>query len=194
MKKCVLVTRKIGLVKRRCKHTCKCPVCSCSFPIQEELNRHYHKYHDKVCCGKCNMMYTSPLTLTRHLYTHAEPRYHCHCGKSYHFAAELCVHKLTHRRIWTAIFSYPKCSKSYFSQADLAKHAKTHEKIKWCCNICNYFSFDRCLLKSHKHVHERKDRYFCNNCGKSFLYHTQWKWHKSNAKCVTLKRSDSPEH
>ena len=40
-KKCVLVTRKIGLVKRKLKHTCKCPICLRSYPTQGELNRHY---------------------------------------------------------------------------------------------------------------------------------------------------------
>ena len=97
IKKRVLVTRKIGLVKRRCKCTCKCPVCARSYPTQGELNRHYHCSHNKVSCSKCNMMFSTPSTLTRHLYTHAEPRFHCQCGKSYHFAAELCVHKLTHQ-------------------------------------------------------------------------------------------------
>ena len=139
-------------------------------------------------------MFTSPSTLTRHLYTHAELRFHCRCGKSYHFAAELHVHKLRHCRIRTAICSYPNCSKSYFSQADLSKHAKTHEKIKWCCNLCDYFSFDQRLLKSHKCVHERKYRYFYKNCAKGFLYHMQWKCHTTEIKCVALKRSDSPEH
>ena len=96
-KKRVLIIRKIGLVKRRRKCTCKCPVCSQSYPTQGELNRHYRQCHNKVACSKCNLMFTSPSTLTRHMYTHAELRFNCHCGKSYHFAAELCVHKLTHR-------------------------------------------------------------------------------------------------
>ena len=40
-KKRVLVTKKIGLVKRKCKRTCKCPICSHSYQTQGELNRHY---------------------------------------------------------------------------------------------------------------------------------------------------------
>ena len=147
-----------------------------SFPTQGKLNRHYQRTHDKVRCSKCNMVFTSPSTLTRHMYTHAELHYLCKCRKSYHFPAELRVHKLTHRRICIAICSHPGCNKSYFSQADLSKHAKTHDNVKWNCSLCMYVTNDERLLKSHHWKHEQTVKYHCEKCGKGFVYHTQWKW------------------
>ena len=119
------------------------------------------------------MYFTSPSTLTRHLYTHAEPCFKCRCGKGYHFAAELKQHKLTHCLIHTAICSHPGCKKSYFSQADLAKHSKVHENVQWQCPTYDYVTNDEGLLRSHKRVHDQKLRYHCIKCDIGFVYHTQ---------------------
>ena len=189
----VFVTKRIGLIKRKCIRTCKCPKCEKRFPNQGELNRHYRKYHDRVKCSKCPMTFSIPSTLTQHMYYHAEPRHFCHCGEGFRFLAEIRIHKLTHRRIKTAICQHPGCGKSYMSQSDLSKHAKVHEKVEWKCKLCDYTNYDKRLLKSHMRKHDQTVKYTCSRCGKGFVYHTQFKRHRTADNCTPLKRSGSPE-
>ena len=139
------------------------------------------------------MTFSTPLTLMRHQYTHASPRFHCRCVKGFYYLPELKVHKLKHRRTRTAICSYPGCTKSYFSQSNLAKHAHTHCKIKWNCDKCDYSTSDERLLKSHQRKHEQQVKYTCDQCGCGFVYHTQWSRHCNKKNCRELKRSSSPE-
>ena len=151
--------------------------------MQGELNAHYRDTHKKVKCSKCSMSFTTPSTLTRHYYTHAEPRKFCRCGKGFYFSSELHVHKLTHRRIKTQMCTYPGCGKSYFSAADLAKHACIHENIAWNCNKCDYSTPDKRLLRSHQRVHEQVPCYTCAKCGATFVFHTQWMRHNRKDQC-----------
>ena len=179
-KKCVFVTRRVGLKKYRRKRSYK---CKSKYGTQGDLNSHYRERHKKVKCKKCALGFTTPSTLTRHYYTHKVPRKICRCGKGFYFNSELRIHKLTHRRIKTQICSHPRCGKSYFSSSDLAKHAKIHEKVEWKCTKCMYSTLDKHLLWSHQRVHNRVLRYTCENCGKGFIYHMQLTRHRESKNC-----------
>ena len=168
-------------------------MCNAGPKSQNELNTHYRNSHDKVKCYVCHQLFNTPSSLTRHLYWYEIPTKACRCGKVFCFNSELKSHKLKHRRIRTEHCPHPTCNKSYFSPNDLAKHVKTHSNKVWNCDKCTYSTKDKRLLKSHQRKHSQPVNYKCDCCAKAFVYHTQWKHHKTANNCVVLKCSDSPE-
>ena len=177
------VSKTVGLVKRKRKRNFNCTKCEACFPLQGELNSHYRDNHEPVKCPHCVTQFSTPCTLTRHLYMHEIPTKKCPCGEVFRFNSELKAHKLTHHWLPTHHCAHAGCDRSYFNAADLTKHVKTHKNMIWCCSKCKYTTKDKWLLKSHQRKHEHEHRYTCQKCGKGFIYHTQWARHKTDDSC-----------
>lgn len=69
------------------------------------------------------------------------------CSKSYFENHLLQVHKLVH----TKIRHYCEiCGKDYIRPMSLKRHMYSHSEIKpFACNICNYSSIEKYLVKKH---------------------------------------------
>ena len=58
--------------KYKSTHKFKCNLCSTELPSVQEYNKHYIDNHPPQPCPDCNRLFTSPCTLAKHHYTHAE--------------------------------------------------------------------------------------------------------------------------
>ena len=81
-----------------------CPHSSCKFKSNRRkvTNNHYRRTHNIVSrCYLCRKTYTTPHSLTQHLYVHnkKDNGYLCKkCGRTFPFRSQLLIHKTRHTR------------------------------------------------------------------------------------------------
>ena len=75
--------------KYKSTHKFKCNLCSTELPSVQEYNKHNIDNHPPRPCPDCNRLLTSPRTLAKHHYTHAEFMFECQdCGHGFIFMYE----------------------------------------------------------------------------------------------------------
>ena len=91
-------------------HKFKCGLCPAELKTVQEFNQHYLDNHLPLPCPDCTSVFTSPCTLAKHRYTHAEYMYECQdCGQGFIFKSQLDSHRKVHLKIAGYVCFKPKC-------------------------------------------------------------------------------------
>ena len=184
--KCDINIRFKGLLKHKKGRKFPCKECKYICDSQAMLNAHRIKDHDLVICSVCNKSFSTPLTLSRHKYSHVSLKYSCNqCTESFAFKSALERHSYSHRKHALFVCHHKNCRRSYFSNNELLKHVLVHKDIVWSCpeENCDYTTYDKRLLKPHTRKHSDEKPYICGLCGKGHRYHVQYVRHVKNDEC-----------
>ena len=130
-------------------------------------------------------MFVEKHSLTKHMYQHKDKKHVCNkCRENFPFASQLTTHKLTHRKRPNQACMYPNCGKSFKSKSDLNCHAASHTKpwLKYT-DCLNYKTKDKRNFESHRLKHSKIEKYFCEKCGKGFIFNTQKRRHVAKNNC-----------
>ena len=167
---------------------------ACINPSVLKLNAHYKRRHPPINCEKCELVFQTPSSYTRHRYTHEEPRHKCDdCGKAFYFEGELKQHRTSHLKIRMHKCNYGKCTRSFMNKPDLLKHVRTHTNKPQKCTECEYASTDPRLFKNHLKLHTDDMPFKCERCNKAFRHWNQLRRHILDPKACVVK-SNSPEY
>ena len=170
----------------------KCPHTTCKFRSNKRkvTNKHYRLKHKTISkCTYCRKTYSTPHSLTQHLYLHNknDKGYLCkRCGKIYPFHSQLLIHKIKHTRKYKE--ECTECSLTFKYRHDMLKHCCEHFAKEYKCEECEYTG-TLLKLKSHKKQHDTTHVYECILCNERFNYRMALWWHSHRC-----KRSSSPEY
>ena len=180
-------TKELESKKKQRKY--RCSACNSVHLGMSTLNEHYKNNHPPVCCKTCDLEFSTPSTLARHMYKHKDLKYKCSvCEQSFPFESDRNVHQVKHTT--EKLFKCSKCPKSYFMKSDLIKHKQIHTNKVWKCSMCKYVTLDKRNLKAHRRVHSELKPYLCTICLELFRYHMQLKRHNEKP----CKPKKSTEH
>ena len=129
----------------------------------------------KYQCSTCLKWIMTPSRFNDHKYLHQEAQYKCrHCNKTFYFKSGLQLHKNLHRRYKMYKCFAKNCNCRYKWPQDLLRHVKIHLKLNLCCEVCDYSTHERRLLRQHKLKHQDHKKYKCRkNCITTFKYAMQ---------------------
>ena len=169
-----------------------CPYSNCNFKSNRRkiTNKHYRQTHKTISrCSLCKKTYSTPYSLTQHLYLHKkrDNRFLCRrCGRTFPFRSQLLIHKIRHSRKYTVECS--ECSLTFKYRHDMLKHCREHFAKEYQCEDCDYTG-TQLKLKSHKKQHDSNMVYICTLCNIQYKYRMAL-WHHRQ-RC---RRSNSPEY
>ena len=130
-------------------------------------------------CGICGKIFKLASSLTHHMYSHDERRYHCDkCSFHSHFESELKKHKIMHHTNPQHQCMHHKCGRWFMRKSDLVLHVETHKKNVIKCEVCDHTTTLPKYMKEHMKSHENKLPYQCNICHKRFLWRSGVRAHK----------------
>ena len=176
----VFRTKSITIRRSKDPRTFKCSGCDTRKSTLKELNKHFILNHRKVSCDICGKEFSTPGSLRKHRYTHAEEdsQFRCQsCDKIFPFKSQLTSHRHMHRRSRNYICAAANCGKTFKHPGDLSSHAKSHGKPLKCAH-CNYENTGKRNLKSHLRTHSRVVTFKCKLCGELFVHSNQLLRHK----------------
>ena len=159
----------------------KCSECDVIKKSIRELNIHHEECHNPQICGICGKLFKLASSLTRHMYEHNQPKYHCdQCNYNCQFKSELQMHKIVHRKNPSYKCMKASCGKWFKRKWDLTLHLQKHNGV---CHDCEYegcqFSTDtKKQLKEHQKSHQDDYQHVCATCGKGFKYRSGLKRHR----------------
>ena len=163
-----------------------CNNCNDNIPYKglQALNNHHRAQHNPVQCQVCSKWCSTPESLRRHSYNHANKSLVCNtCGESFHFQSELKAHQIIHDQR-DGIHQCMKggCGKRYMRKGKLVAHVKTHTGKLWPCPSqgCSFEAIDKRYLYQHKKIHS-KNNYICKYCLEGFTHYMQCKRHYEKA-------------
>ena len=162
-------------------------MCKEQLPSCRALTVHHQTKHGIIYCDVCGKAFNNPHSLTKHLYQHKQNKQHVcsKCKEDFPFASQLTTHKLTHRKKPNQACMYPKCGKRFKSKSDLNCHAASHTKPWLKCTDClNYRTKDKRNFESHRLTHSKIEKYFCERCGKGFIFNTQQGSHMASCRAL----------
>ena len=180
------MTKEHVLEKKVETHKYRCKMCKEQLPSCRALTIHHQTKHGIIYCDVCGKAFNNPRSLTKHLYQHKQNKQHVcsKCKEDFPFASQLTTHKLTHRKKPNQVCMYPKCGKWFKSKSDLNRHAASHTKPWLKCTDCpNYRTKDKRNFESHRLTHSKIEKYFCEKCGKGFIFNTQKQRHIAKNNC-----------
>ena len=161
------------LKKPEVKRSFKCNECNVVMSSIQKLNEHHRKEHIPQMCGICSRTFALASSLTRHMYDHEEKCFKCDsCDYSSHFASELEVHKIVHRKHPSYKCMHANCGKWFQRKWDLNLHLQKHKGKMLKCNHngCTFSTATKKQLKEHQKNHLDDFPYECKICHKSFKY------------------------
>ena len=114
----------------------KCPVKTCKKrgETQKKISDHYRQAHKKTNkCNLCHRNYSTPHSLTQHLYDHKnlKSRYVCKCGAMFPFKSQLKIHKIKHTRKLNNPCT--ECSLMFKHYHDMLKYLRSHTAKEYLC-------------------------------------------------------------
>ena len=127
-----------------------------------------------------------PSFLRDHAYVHSKIAYKCEkCDKVFPFRSLYRLHVRTHLRPKIHKCFAGSCGKEYKWPQDLHHHVQTHLKLTYGCNICDFLTTQKYLLKRHSKQHSDKMYYSCETCNFKCKWYKQLQRHLK--KCVKWK-------
>ena len=107
----------------------KCPLklCNIRCDTRKKISKHYKNSHKQINkCGHCCKSYSTPHSLSQHIYKHKNMkcRFLCKCGKIFPFMSQLKIHKIKHTRKYTNMCT--ECSIPFKYHHDMLKHLRSH--------------------------------------------------------------------
>ena len=185
----VFETKEHSLKKTVKTRKYRCRMCKTGVNSAKELLDHHINKHGIVYCPVCQKAFNNPLSLECHKYMHKEKRFMCStCNEGFQFMSQLRLHKVIHQRRAKHFCVYPGCYKKFKNKPDLNRHAKSHTSKETRCPDCPYRTTDKRNFESHRRSHSRIEHYFCETCGKGFIYNTQRKRHLLKNACKHAKK------
>ena len=115
------------------------------------------------------------------MYEHEDKRFNCDsCDFSSHFASELEVHKINHRKNPSYQCMYANCGKWFRRKWDLNLHVQKHKGIELKCDHddCKFKTSTKKQLMEHQKKHTDDYEYKCKICHKGFKYRSGLKRHR----------------
>ena len=174
--------------KRRTYLSCKVAGCKTKFNSVKAWNAHHRRLHRDTMlkCNLCNKKFKTLSFMRDHTYIHSDKAFKCNlCGRVFTFKSSLQIHCRTHLKARLFKCFAKNCKHEYKWAQDLHRHVQKHLKCVYGCNICDYTTYEKCLIKRHRVKHEETTYYDCANCEFKCKYYTQWLWHV--AKCNSTK-------
>ena len=157
----------------------RCAICGKSERSAQRLNAHHRQEHGSQMCGICGKIFELASSLTHHMYSHEERRYHCDkCSFHSHFESELKKHKITHHTTPQHQCMHSKCGRWFMRKADLVIHVETHRKNIITCDVCDHTTTLPKYMKEHMKSHGSVLPYKCDVCNKRFLWRSGVRAHK----------------
>ena len=144
-KKKTFVTRQFGLKRRnRPKRKFKCEKCAQELETVCDYNQHYLDKHPPTPCPDCLRQFTSPRTMAKHRYSHAETMYECEtCGQGFTFRSQYLSHRKVHLTIQGFVCFKAKCGQRFKRESELNAHLKAHDSTPIKCEHCDYTNKDQ---------------------------------------------------
>ena len=144
-KKKTFVTRQFGLKRRnRPKRKFKCEKCAQELETVRDYNQHYLDKHPPTPCPDCLRQFTSPRTMAKHRYSHAEMMYECEtCGQGFTFRSQYLSHRKVHLTIQGFVCFKAKCGQRFKRESELNAHLKAHDSKPIKCEHCDYTNKDQ---------------------------------------------------
>ena len=159
--------------KREKKYGCR--MCEVRVDTAQELKSHHTSNHGIMYCKTCTKAFNNQLSLTHHEYEHKTRPYVCTvCGEDFPFESQLATHKLSHSDRRRHACPVKECGKRFKNLGDRNRHVKEYTSPWLRCPDCpDYKTKAKRDLESHRSKHNKIERYFCEKCGKGFVYNTQ---------------------
>ena len=181
-KKKTFVTRQFGLKRRnRPKRKFKCEKCAQELETVRDYNQHYLDNHPPTPCPYCPRQFTSPRTMAKHRYSHAETMYECEtCGQGFTFRSQYLSHRKVHLTIQGFVCFKAKCGQRFKRESELNAHLKAHDSKPIKCEHCDYTNKDQRNVRAHMRIHSEKLPFYCILCGKRFRWQEQKRRHIPN--------------
>ena len=144
-KKKTFVTRQFGLKRRnRPRRKFKCEKCAQELDTVHDYNQHYLDNHPPTPCPYCPRLFTSPRTMAKHRYSHAEIMYECDtCGQGFTFRSQYLSHRKVHLTIQGFVCFKANCGQRFKREAELNAHLKAHDSKPIKCEHCDYTNKDK---------------------------------------------------
>ena len=120
----------------------------------KEISDHYRHSHNKSNkCKFCQRKYSTPHSLTQHLYKHNKVtnQYICKCSPTFPFRSQLRIHKLKHTRKLNNLCT--ECSLQFKYYHNMLKHLRSHTAKEYSCDQCDYTG-TKINLKVHQTQHD----------------------------------------
>ena len=166
----------------------RCTVCGKTKRSAQRLNAHHRRKHSAQMCGVCGKIFELASSLTHHMYSHDERRYHCNkCSFHSHFDSELKKHKITHHTNPQHQCMHRNCGHWFMRKADLVLHVETHKKNIIKCDICDHTTTLPKYMKEHMKSHSNVLPYQCDICNKRFLWRSGVRAHKQKEHAAPKK-------
>ena len=174
--------------KRRSYLSCKVIGCRTKFISVKAWNAHHRQLHHDIMlkCNLCNKEFKTPSFMRDHTYVHSVKVLNCNlCDRVFAFKSGLQIHRRTHLNARLFKCFAKNCKHEYKWAQDLHRHVQKHLKMLFSCNICDYTTHEKRLIKRHRVRHEDTTYYNCAKCEFKCKYYTQWARH--NTKCNFIK-------
>ena len=166
----------------------RCRMCREGVNSTKELLHHHQTKHGIVYCSFCQKAFNNPLSLECHKYEHKANQFLCSkCDEGFQFEGQLRMHSVVHQRRTKHFCVYPGCHKKFKNKPDVNRHVKCHTSKELKCPDCVYMTTEKRNFESHWLSHSQIEKYFCDTCGKGFIYNTQKKCHVAKNLCSSKK-------
>ena len=133
-------------------------------------------------CPQCPKHLWTPSSARFHHYEHQPPKYTCQsCNLQFIYQSKLAQPRQVH--IWQRKYKcfHRGCNHQYKHPQDLTRHAAAHIGKTYECDICDYSSNQKRMLKCHVAIHQSEPKFKCTQCGKGFVHNNQL--HLQRKKC-----------
>uniref|UniRef100_A0A8D9B1P6 Zinc finger and SCAN domain-containing protein 2 n=1 Tax=Cacopsylla melanoneura TaxID=428564 RepID=A0A8D9B1P6_9HEMI len=168
-----------------------CHKCRRVYTSREHLYTHLkackRRKLTEVKCESCWKVFTSKITMERHLEVHMGVRYNCkQCEKIFSNERSLFRHKLISHS--GNVYKCNACNKKFADDTGLIRHNRTVHRtatkkpVKYSCDRCGKSYVDKKSLREHLNSVHYGLNYTCALCDKTFNTKTPFQNHQRKHK------------